>query len=121
MEKKVYRQTEKQTNIVTEKAKTIYYLNTSYRRYKQNTAKAVRVIEVPISFTNILKTKTAVFPQCRVSIISKDLIFPNYLKNKSIPILNVTIHAWYLYDYTSPKFIITCNYQCRIPLFSMQC
>ena len=32
--KKVYRQTNKQTNIVTEKAKTIYPLYTSYRGYK---------------------------------------------------------------------------------------
>ena len=31
---KVYRQTNKQTNIITEKAKTIYPLYTSYRGYK---------------------------------------------------------------------------------------
>ena len=39
MEKKVYRQTnrqtDKQTNIITEKAKTIYPLYTSYRGYKK--------------------------------------------------------------------------------------
>ena len=33
-EKKVYRQTDKPTNIITEKAKTIYPLYTSYRGYK---------------------------------------------------------------------------------------
>ena len=33
--KKVYRQTNKQTNIITEKAKTIYPLYTSYRGYNE--------------------------------------------------------------------------------------
>ena len=37
--KKVYRQTDKQTNIITEKAKTIYPLYTSYRGYNQMTKK----------------------------------------------------------------------------------
>ena len=35
MKKKVYRQTNRQTNIITEKAKTIYPLYTSYRGYKK--------------------------------------------------------------------------------------
>ena len=34
-EKKVYRQTDRQTNIITEKAKTIYPLYTSYRGYNK--------------------------------------------------------------------------------------
>ena len=37
-EKKVYRQTDRQTNIITEKAKTIYPLYTSYRGYNQPTS-----------------------------------------------------------------------------------
>ena len=35
-EKKVYRQTDRQTNIITEKAKTIYPLYTLYRGYNKS-------------------------------------------------------------------------------------
>ena len=49
--KKVYRQTNRQTNIITEKAKTIYPLYTSYRGYKYILIDACKNILIKKNYT----------------------------------------------------------------------